>query len=280
MRKWISAFTLIELLVVIAIIAILAGLLLPALARAREEARRKACNSNLGQLVKACTTYQEPNGDFFPAQQQGDETGVVKFRPMPSIAILYPGFIDNVNVFRCPSTSDRPIVYTQFTNCARWSTFGDNDANLTTQPTDLQVLDAVVISVTQPDKCSYMYDERSHFRDVGPGQAMAADSDGNTWLTGSGTRPPYLAPGTAAQALAGTAWNRMPAQPNHGNGQNVMYFDGHVRWADTAYASDDPKDNIYCPNGFTNGAVNTPWGPDTDAYIWDGIDARLMQHTP
>ena len=67
MRKWISAFTLIELLVVIAIIAILAGLLLPALARAREESRRKACNSNLGQIVKARITYQEPNGEFFPA---------------------------------------------------------------------------------------------------------------------------------------------------------------------------------------------------------------------
>ena len=70
MRKWISSFTLIEMLVVIAIIAILAGLLLPALARAREESRRKSCDSNLSQIVKACVTYQEPNGDFFPAFDQ------------------------------------------------------------------------------------------------------------------------------------------------------------------------------------------------------------------
>jgi len=75
MRKWLSAFTLIELLVVIAIIAILAGLLLPALARAREESRRKSCNSNLGQIVKGATTYQEPNGDFFPAFLQCVSSG-------------------------------------------------------------------------------------------------------------------------------------------------------------------------------------------------------------
>src|SRR3989304_4187094 len=105
MRKWLSAFTLIELLVVIAIIAILAGLLLPALARAREESRRKACNSNMGQIVKACSTYQEPNGDFFPAHSQDNYTRVGTgydnlmlitvniFHPMASLAVLYPAYI-------------------------------------------------------------------------------------------------------------------------------------------------------------------------------------------
>ena len=63
-----QGFTLIELLVVIAIIAILAGMLLPALARAREEARRIRCRNNLNQLAKGMATYLNEHGDnrFYP----------------------------------------------------------------------------------------------------------------------------------------------------------------------------------------------------------------------
>jgi len=297
MKKWISGFTLIELLVVIAIIAILAGLLLPALARAREESRRKSCNSNLGQIVKACTTYQEPNGDFFPAFLQGAWTGAPfsslgpdkialtsvmggggqgsdnTFQPMASLAVLYPAYVDNVKVFGCPSTPDRPVIAIRYYNGCRHSCFGFlPDPNETGTISHIAIGGTAWYQDSDPAaftgnevggslKCSYFYDELTNFRDIGPGQAIACDADGQTWINGMGKHPPY--------STVANTWARMK-KTNHDSGQNIMYFDGHVKWMETVYASRDPNDNIFNPQAGYAGATTAGWGADTDAYLWDG----------
>ncbi len=65
-RKSVRGFTLVELLVVISIIALLIGLLLPALSRARAAARTTTCLSNMGQVSRSNTMYQDDGEDFMP----------------------------------------------------------------------------------------------------------------------------------------------------------------------------------------------------------------------
>jgi len=99
-KKIMKGFTLIELLVVIAIIAILAAMLLPALAKAREMARRVNGISNLKQIGLAVHMYSSDYGEYLPIDTVGDGTN--------SLELLYPNYLGSLKVFSCPSDAEGP----------------------------------------------------------------------------------------------------------------------------------------------------------------------------
>ena len=96
LKKSRSAFTLIELLVVIAIIAILAAILFPVFARARENARRSSCQSNLKQIALGVKQYVQDYDERFPPEGAGLVTD-------PGWAVSTQPYLKSEQIFQCPS---------------------------------------------------------------------------------------------------------------------------------------------------------------------------------
>jgi prepilin-type N-terminal cleavage/methylation domain-containing protein/prepilin-type processing-associated H-X9-DG protein len=204
-----KGFTLIELLVVIAIIAILAAILFPVFAQARESARKTSCLSNLNQLGKGAMMYSQDYDEkvvpSYLTYVPPAEYGVFAAGNWTGWTMLVQPYVKNRGVLYCPSaSSDRwnPLTdgqrrgYTAY--ACNWRTGGENTSGV------------AMAEIEWPAQCVLFFDAPAQCND-------------NCRMADNGNWPGAWGPD--ATDSTGRVYAR-----RHQDGANYVFHDGHVKW--------------------------------------------------
>ena len=249
-----KGFTLIELLVVIAIIAILAAILFPVFAKARENARRASCQSNMKQLGLGIFQYLQDNDELFPIGRWNNQVNSGQDTPWGTWAKRWYGWNDSVQpyiksaqVFKCPSAGRRSA--SQSDNEQRTGQLnyymnmrlagGSAGGTATANQADLQ-FPAVTIMVGEGgagSSCCTIQHETGGWG-WNDGHHLGTNGDG----AGSNANGP-----TGGNNRDRTNDNNGPPPlTRHLEGANYAFADGHVKWL--------PPEKTY--SVFNNNVVN------------------------
>ena len=254
-----SAFTLVELLVVIAIIALLSAIVFPSFSRARENARRVSCQSNLKQLGLAFEQYKNDYDGYIIGKTLG--SGTTSQVSWPTAISPY---IKSTQIFVCPtqSTSDfwtapnpRFIDISQGNRSQRYCGYSNGDGTGTavasrplfgmpiTYSRNLIVSNSWIAAGFNGQKSGFLPVSATATINVALNEAAVEDPSGTIHImdavTGSNSAATTACGGTAASMISidgevntdhfSDAETSKPAY-RHFDGFNALFGDGHVKW--------------------------------------------------
>jgi prepilin-type N-terminal cleavage/methylation domain-containing protein/prepilin-type processing-associated H-X9-DG protein len=217
-----SGFTLIELLVVIAIIAILAAILFPVFAKAREKARQSSCLSNVKQMMLGVLAYSQDYDERLPYQWQ-NITNAPHTVIGQTVATTYytwaeriMPYVKNDQIFQCPSKQFATINYQAYPTAYHYTS-----SNGGYSPSG-----AAIGTISQPSNTILLF-------------------DGFGYMDTGGWTPTNLSNVITGIPDANANATLCGYVRRHNDGANMGFVDGHAKWGAKATASqfttnDDP----------------------------------------